>query len=71
MVTKESFGFFAFYRQETSYEIVSDGRQEDDQKDNLSLRKRGKGRSLLVVPIESHHKMVYSYGGFPDINGDS
>lgn len=40
MVTEESFGLFAFYRDEASYEVVGDGCQQDEQEDNLSLKHR-------------------------------
>lgn len=44
MVAKESFGLFAFCWHEASYEVVSDGSQQDHQEDNLSLMDREKDR---------------------------
>lgn len=37
VVAKESFGLFAFCCHEASYEVISDGCQQDHQEDNLSL----------------------------------
>ena len=46
VVSEESFRFFAFCWHEASYEVVSDGCQQDHQEDNLSLRDRDKVRNM-------------------------
>lgn len=49
-MAEESFGFFALCWHEASYEVVSDGAQQDHQEDNLSLMDReteGKPRVML------------------------
>lgn len=46
LVAEEAFGLFALGRDEASYEVVGDGRQQDHQKDNLSLVGRRCGGRL-------------------------
>lgn len=44
VVAKESFGLFVFCCHEGSYEIVSNGCQQDHQEDNLSLMEKRQTR---------------------------
>lgn len=79
VVAEESFGLFAFCWHEASYEVVSNGCQQDHQENNLSLtdreteRKKEVGRGSIkifwcfwhqITPLLEHLLMCLNLGSY-------